>query len=284
VALVSKNFDVSQQTLSTILGDLSFLPKVEFSVREIDKHVGVLRNTNDSILSFGIDILNDVLASLVPNESYVLEVGCGKRSYFRDICDKSINWFGLDVYDLDYRGEPSIATHVGSVHDMPFDSQSFNFVLANQSLEHWFEYGVSIEDGLAEIARVLKPHGEAWLNFPLFLHADSRFLRGELYEIMKEIPSDLFDKIEVEFLVSEKTDNYKGWRKCGFPDFMVSSKTSLNINLILKRNKVQSISRNNKKKSAKRISVFSRLSSYGMRFLLWKIIMRPFGLDRRIGS
>jgi len=268
---------------SAILGGLSYLSKAEFSVRELDKHVGVLHRTGDSILSFGVDVLNEVLASVVPDNSDVLEIGCGKKSFFRDIRDKSINWYGLDVYDVDYRGQRSIATHIGSVHDMPFDSQSIDFVLANQSLEHWFEYGVSIEDGLTEIARVLRSNGEAWLNFPLFLHADPRCLRGNLCNILEEIPSDLFHEIKVEFLVSKKTNNYKGWRSCGFPDFMVPSRTSLNINLILKRNKVQAISKSIKK-PAKKISLFSRLSSYGMRFLLWKIIMRPLGLDRKIVS
>jgi SAM-dependent methyltransferase len=162
---------------------------------------------------------------------------------------------------------------------MPFGSQSFEFVLANQSLEHWFEYGVSIEDGLTEIARVLRQNGEAWLNFPLFLHGDSRCLKGNLYKILEEIPADLFDEIKVEFLLSKKNSHYRGWRKCGFPDFLVDSQTSLNINLVLKRNDKQ-VSSKIIKKPAKKISLFSRLSSYGFKYVLWKILMRPFGLDR----
>ena len=198
---------------------LSYLSKVRFSTRELDKHLGVLHRTGDSILSFGVDVLNEVLASIVPDNSKVVEVGCGKKSFFREICGENINWYGLDVYDVDFRGQKSIATHIGSVHDMPFSSQSIDFVLANQSLEHWFEYGVSIQCGVEEIARVLKPNGEAWLNFPLFLHGDPRFLRGELFKILEEIPSEFFHQIDVEFVVSGTGDHYKGWRSCGFPDF-----------------------------------------------------------------
>lgn len=264
---------------SAIIDRFSHLPKIKFSTRNLDQHDGVLRVAGDSILSFGVDVLNEVLASLVPNNSQVVEVGCGKKSFFREICNEHITWHGLDVYDVDFRGKKSIATHIGSVHDMPFNSQSIDFVLANQSLEHWFEYGVSIQEGLNEIARVLKPNGQAWLNFPLFLHGDPRCLKGELHKILEEIPSKFFHQINVEFVTGGPSNSYKGWRRCGFPDFLVDAETSLNINLILMRNEVEVLS-TNKKKPAKKIGLFSRLLSYGVKFFLWKITMKVIGLDR----
>ena len=57
-----------------------------------------------------------------------------------EIKPDGVNWFGLDVYKFDGEGRESIVTEIGSVHDMPYENSSMDFILANQSLEHWFEY------------------------------------------------------------------------------------------------------------------------------------------------
>ena len=82
-----------------------------------------------------------------------------------------------------------------------------------------------MSEGLTEIARVLKSTGQAWINFPLFLHGDPRCLRGELNDLLAEIPFNLFDEAVVQFVISEKFGPYKGWRRCGFPDFLVYAKS-----------------------------------------------------------
>ena len=55
---------------------------------------------------------------------------------------ESRNWHGIDVFDTNLRGEKTIATKIASVSNLPYPNNSFDFVLANQSIEHWHEYYV----------------------------------------------------------------------------------------------------------------------------------------------
>ena len=162
---------------------------------------------------------------------------------------------------------------------MPFSNNQFDYILANQSLEHWFEYGVSINDGLSEIARVLKKDAEAWINFPLFLHGDPRCVKGDFASLLREIPQEFFSSIKVEFLKSDSNGNYKGWRYCGFPDFLIDSDSSINVNLILKRN-ATTVIKSGERRPAKRITRLDRITRYGLAYFLWKIIFWSMGLDR----
>ena len=256
------------------------LADVSFSLYDIDKQTKVTQGDNESVLSFGVNVLNERLLQSIPTGSKILEIGCGRSSYFKANLSKNTQWLGLDLYENDGRGVKSIATHIGSVHEMPFENHEFDFVLANQSLEHWFEYNVAISDALTEVGRVLKTGGEAWLNFPLFLHGDPRCLSGNVTAILGEIPRDLFSEIRVEFLKSNNNGNYEGWRYCGFPDFLVNSKTSINVNLILTRNS-QQCAINQHYSKLRPLSKLERLSSYGFRFLLWKSVNWMLGWDRK---
>ena len=214
----------------------------------------------------------------MPNGSKILEIGCGPKCFKANL-SKNIEWLGLDLYENDGKGVKSIATHIGSVHEMPFENSEFDFVLANQSLEHWFEYDVTITDALTEVAKVLKKGGGAWLNFPLFLHGDPRCLSGDITAILGEIPREYFSQIRAEFLKSDNNGNYDGWRFCGFPDFLVNSKTSINVNLILTRD-VQHVAQNLQYTKLRQLSKFERLSLYGLRFLFWKSQLM-LGRDRK---
>ena len=102
----------------TITAEFFEKTQVKFEIYDIDQRVELAVKDNRSILSCGVDLLNGDLASITKEGDNVLEVGCGRRSYFREIKPDGVNWFGLDVYKFDGEGR-SIVTEIGSVHDMP---------------------------------------------------------------------------------------------------------------------------------------------------------------------
>lgn len=88
-----------------------------------------------------------------PNENFggraVLNFGCGKSTY------KSENVVNLDIYP--HEGVNVVCT----TNKLPFEDNTFDFIIANHVLEHvpnWFE-------SFKELARVVKPGGkiEVWI-------------------------------------------------------------------------------------------------------------------------
>jgi SAM-dependent methyltransferase len=110
----------------------------------------------------------------------VLEVGCGAWSPTRDYCHKiGATWEAIDILET-YMGKKTLATKIASVEDIPFPNEYFDFVIANQSMEHWEENNVPIQQGLNEIFRVLKTGGVALINVPIHFHGGYRFVRGDV--------------------------------------------------------------------------------------------------------
>lgn len=110
----------------------------------------------------------------------VLEVGCGAWSPTREYCHQiGAAWEAIDILDM-YMGKKTLATKIASVADIPFPDECFDFVIANQSMEHWEENNVAIEQGLNEIFRVLKTGGVALINVPIHFHGGYRFVRGDI--------------------------------------------------------------------------------------------------------
>ena len=90
-------------------------------------------------------------------EAKVLDIGAGNHSYS--------SYFPNRVsVDIDPKRKPDI---VGDIHDLPFEDESFDFVLCTEVLEH-------VEDpqkAITELYRVLRPGGRCVLTtrlvFPL---------------------------------------------------------------------------------------------------------------------
>ncbi len=192
-------------------------------------------------------------------------------------------WFGIDLYDFDARGRPCIATHKASVHQMPFENEVFDFVIANQSIEHWSEYGVSVEAGLLEVSRVLTHGGKININFPFFLHGDPLFMCGKIDEIIALFDPDVWNISSIIAYLDSSEPNYKGWRRCGFPDFyvkrwtkcetafvveIIASKKNIEIEKIIQRQLSMPVTR------VKKITAFKRAARHGLFVLLWRIISK----------
>jgi len=80
-----------------------------------------------------------------------LQIGAREQKY-------APHFVSVDLYD-----KAPIIDHNYDVHDMPFESASFDFVVCAAVLEH-VEYPVK---AIAELHRVLRPKGEIWVEVPM---------------------------------------------------------------------------------------------------------------------
>lgn len=150
----------------------------------------------------------------------VLEVGCGSWSLCRDLClQKGVKWEGVDpIVRENKKNLAVIATKRGSVHAIPFADNYFDYVICNQTIEHWHEFGVSFEEGMSEIYRVLNPSGKFVINAPIYLHGQRQFLLNN-YNIETLFPRCLWDNLTIEeWRHEEHKVPYIGWEKCRFSD------------------------------------------------------------------
>ena len=134
---------------------------------------------------------------LVKPHYRVVEIGCGSWSPIWDYCkSKSIQWDGIDILK-EYMGKPTIATNIGSVGNIPFDDNSFDIVIGNQTMEHWEENGVHLLKGLSEVFRVLKPGGQMLMNVPIHYHGSPLFVKGKL-DKLNELLKNFANNIKFE--------------------------------------------------------------------------------------
>ena len=158
----------------------------------------------------------------------VLEAGCGRWDYAKNILEINGNeWIGIDPVDF---GNENITPIKGSVKKMPFHDNSFDIVLCNQTMEHWFEYNVSLKQALREMNRVLKKGGVLMVNAPIHLHGDPRFLSGNIKKIRASFKKSMW-KVSL-FERVYPTKKTKDWKKIsakgffshfGYPSFLINN-------------------------------------------------------------
>lgn len=190
-------------------------PDTNMNIIDIDRVKAFKYEENESPIHNEVIYLNRKFLKSISKKSNLLEIGCGTSSIFINSKENNFSRVdGLDIHEKDFRGRNTLANIVGSVSKIPTRSNFYDFCISNQSIEHWFEYNVSLSLGLSEIARVLKKDkGKLIINFPLFLHGKKEFLQGNLEYILKEISNYFFIK-EIKFIYSGSR-KYKGWKICG---------------------------------------------------------------------
>ena len=114
----------------------------------------------------------------------------------------------------------SIATSQGSVAKLPFENNFFDYVLGNQTLEHWYEFNVSFSKGLREIYRVLKPGGTISMNVPIHLHGHPVFVKGDIIGILELFNPNLWQNVRYEPWRQsyEPLEPFRGWRLSDISD------------------------------------------------------------------
>ena len=188
-------------------------PKLKIKIIDIDNQKNFQYSKEESPLHNAVILLNNKLIKKLPKESILLEIGCGTDSIFIESKTKKFSRVdGIDVHEKDFRGNKTLANIIGSVSDLPLTSNFYDYCISNQSIEHWYEYEVTILKGISEISRILKNDtGEIVLNFPLFLHGKKEFVQGNIEYILSKI-SKFFDLESITF-VHSSSQKYYGLEK-----------------------------------------------------------------------
>jgi ubiquinone/menaquinone biosynthesis C-methylase UbiE len=110
-----------------------------------------------------LDFLARSVAAL--DQPTVLDLGCGAghasfatAPFAREVIafDLTAGMLEVTAATAKERGLSNISTAQGSVEDLPFDSQQFDFVVSRYSAHHWND----VPRALQEVKRVLKPGGQ----------------------------------------------------------------------------------------------------------------------------
>jgi SAM-dependent methyltransferase len=111
--------------------------------------------------SFYAGIARDV-ASVSRTDAHVLDIGCGPGHLAADLVARKLRVTAIDldprmVEQARLRLGPDADVRVADVAALPFEDASFDLVVSTLSMHHWADKAA----GLAEVARVLRPHGTA---------------------------------------------------------------------------------------------------------------------------
>jgi SAM-dependent methyltransferase len=143
--------------------------------------------------------------SLLQADMKILEIGCGTWSPLIKAAQAAgAHYEGIDSH-ANYYGKPSVATRIENLADLSYPDNSFDYVVGNQCMEHWGEFGCSLNWGLYQAFRVCKPEGWVMMNVPIHFHGTKEFVHGDLERLRK-----LFE------LFSSKVE-FVSWRKHSAP-------------------------------------------------------------------
>lgn len=165
----------------------------------------------------------------LPPNGRLLDLACGAGEVVRLAGQYGLNATGVDIsHEAAHKAlkqvQPSGTITVGSGEQIPFASQSFDFVTNIGSLEHFIDPA----QGVREMARVLKPHGRAHIlvpnTFSLLNNVWSAFREG--YTAIDEQPIQRYGArddwtclFEENGLIVKKTIKYERPWPYFFPDW-----------------------------------------------------------------
>lgn len=93
----------------------------------------------------------------------VLEVGCATGRLLGKLAQLGCSLVGLDLSSRSLEGARDNAPVVqGDANAMPFDDEAFDLVIANHVIEH----AADMDGFMAEVTRVMRPNGVAFLSYP----------------------------------------------------------------------------------------------------------------------
>lgn len=107
-------------------------------------------------------ILNAVAELKLKINGRVLDLGCGIMPYKEFLNkDKALDYLGIDIEPTEYHNTVK-PDYYWNGETIPFDNDSFDFVIATEFLEHYFDTSKILK----EIQRVLKPGGTFFFTVP----------------------------------------------------------------------------------------------------------------------
>ena len=124
---------------------------------------------NSAVHAAGQDL--DLIAQLLANQrgAVALDVGCGGGHLTYRLaplvkkvvaCDLTESMLAAVVEQASLRGLPNIDTREAAAESLPFQTATFDVVATRFSAHHWHAFA----EGIAEMARVLKPGGLALMS------------------------------------------------------------------------------------------------------------------------
>ena len=124
---------------------------------------------NSAVHAAGEDL--DLIAQIVANQrgAVALDVGCGGGHLTYRLaplvsevvaCDLTESMLAAVVEQASLRGLPNIDTRRAAAESLPFETATFDVVATRFSAHHWHAFA----EGIAEMARVLKPGGLALMS------------------------------------------------------------------------------------------------------------------------
>lgn len=197
----------------------------------------MIKRIHPSPIRENVIAVNDELVKKIEKSKQtinLLDIGCGSWSYVLTHRPKNLEWHGIDVVERDNNGKKTIATKIGSVDNIPYPDNYFDIVLANQSMEHWYEYGVTFNAGITEIGRVLKIGGKAHINVPIHFHGHPYFVQGKLQQIKKQFTQ--FKIIRFQKKENNSKIPFYGWKE-KFHKEVVKNKESYMLDIIVEKTK-----------------------------------------------
>jgi len=136
---------------------------------------------------------------LTLDDKHILELGCGTAEKTRDIATTGANrrLTALEVDPIAHRNNlqsnvlPNVTFLLAGAQDIPLEDASVDIVLMFKSLHH--VPLASLDNALAEIARVLKPAGYAYISEPVYAGDFNKIL--SLFNDEKEVREAAFNAI-----------------------------------------------------------------------------------------
>jgi SAM-dependent methyltransferase len=160
----------------------------------------------DTATPINLSCRSAIMREHVAPDNYVLDVGCGRGEYVRNLLTLTANTYGIETSAeklqdcLRLHPELSDRLFAVSVEKMPFPHGCFDVVIVNEALEHISDQAAA----LAEIRRVLKRDGKLLLFCPnrLFPFETHGFLiRGRLRKWipwLNYLPIGLLGRVGIE--------------------------------------------------------------------------------------
>jgi len=168
------------------------------------------KQTAQCSINFGSSIRKCVVSSIEAHlydcsGKDVLEIGFGKFKLAKNLVTRSGGtWTGIEPRrpknekPVIGKGGYGHATHI------PFDEHTFDKVFAIQSIEHWAQRAGGVREPssytecIAEIARVLKPGGELYLDAPVHFHGNEMFIVGDVEKVKSFFPDTQWKNVQIE--------------------------------------------------------------------------------------
>jgi ubiquinone/menaquinone biosynthesis C-methylase UbiE len=112
-----------------------------------------------------LKIVKKIITELPPG-SKILDVGCGKGAYLKDInrIRSDLELYGVDIGNVKEFLPDYINFEVSSGDDLPFEDEKFDLIICFHVLEHV----LNPMDFLREFNRVLKNEGLVYVEMPYY--------------------------------------------------------------------------------------------------------------------